>query len=365
MKLTYRVVMGVLALNSMAAAALQRPAIPYFPDLPDHKTLVCDFHTHTVFSDGLVWPTVRVDEAWREGLDVLVLSDHIEYQPHKEDLPTRYDRPYEIALPKALEKNVLLIKGAEITKDTPPGHYNAVFVNEIAPIFDPNVLSSVRVAAQQKAFVFWNHHTWQGVERGQWESLQTTMVENKWLHGLEVANGESYYPLAHRWCLEKGLTLLGNSDIHDPSLEAVYTPQTHRTLTLVLARQRSVESIREALFAGRTLVWQGNRLIGRQEDLEPLYEASVAVSPVHYTKDGAGFFLMSNKALIDLELERTGKIGPAKIMLPARSTVSIKAALSENAASQGLSYTVKNLLISPEAGLPVKIQVATAAPAVP
>jgi hypothetical protein len=30
------------------------------PDILGYKTLKCDFHIHTVFSDGDVWPTVRV-----------------------------------------------------------------------------------------------------------------------------------------------------------------------------------------------------------------------------------------------------------------------------------------------------------------
>ena len=30
-----------------------------FPDIPGYKTLKCDFHTHTVFSDGSVWPDIR------------------------------------------------------------------------------------------------------------------------------------------------------------------------------------------------------------------------------------------------------------------------------------------------------------------
>lgn len=33
------------------------------PDIMGYTTLKCDLHMHTVFSDGLVWPTVRVDEA--------------------------------------------------------------------------------------------------------------------------------------------------------------------------------------------------------------------------------------------------------------------------------------------------------------
>ena len=47
------------------------------PDLDGYTTLKCDFHMHTVFSDGLVWPTVRVDEAYREGLDAISLTEHI------------------------------------------------------------------------------------------------------------------------------------------------------------------------------------------------------------------------------------------------------------------------------------------------
>ena len=39
------------------------------PDLLGYQTLKCDFHMHTVFSDGSVWPTVRVDEIWEDGLD--------------------------------------------------------------------------------------------------------------------------------------------------------------------------------------------------------------------------------------------------------------------------------------------------------
>ena len=47
-------------------------------DLKGYVTLKCDFHIHTVFSDGTVWPTVRVDEAYREGLDAIAITDHLE-----------------------------------------------------------------------------------------------------------------------------------------------------------------------------------------------------------------------------------------------------------------------------------------------
>ena len=41
------------------------------PDLPGYKTLKCDFHLHTYYSDGHVTPEMRVLEAWAEGLDAI------------------------------------------------------------------------------------------------------------------------------------------------------------------------------------------------------------------------------------------------------------------------------------------------------
>ena len=43
------------------------------PDIPGYRTLKGDFHVHTDFSDGVVWPTFRIDEALREGIDVIAI----------------------------------------------------------------------------------------------------------------------------------------------------------------------------------------------------------------------------------------------------------------------------------------------------
>ena len=51
-----------------------------FPDVPNYKTLLCDLHMHTVFSDGSVWPNIRVMEANKDGLDVIATTEHLEYQ---------------------------------------------------------------------------------------------------------------------------------------------------------------------------------------------------------------------------------------------------------------------------------------------
>ena len=46
-----------------------------FPDTKQYKTLVTDLHTHSVFSDGHVWPNIRVGEALRDGVCLLYTSD--------------------------------------------------------------------------------------------------------------------------------------------------------------------------------------------------------------------------------------------------------------------------------------------------
>jgi len=131
-----------------------------FPDIPGCKTLKCDLHMHTVFSDGQVWPTVRVDEAFRLGLDAISITDHIEYQPHGNDIPTNHNRPYEIALQSAKEKNILLVKGTEITRSTPPGHFNAIFLEDVNPVDTKDLLEATKAAQAQGAFIFWNHPDW-------------------------------------------------------------------------------------------------------------------------------------------------------------------------------------------------------------
>ena len=100
------------------------------PDLDSLITLKCDFHIHTVFSDGLVWPTVRVQEAYSEGLDAISITEHIEYRPHKKDVVSDHNRSFDIAQKTADEYGVILIKGSEITRPMAPGHSNAIFIKD-------------------------------------------------------------------------------------------------------------------------------------------------------------------------------------------------------------------------------------------
>jgi 3',5'-nucleoside bisphosphate phosphatase len=329
----------------------------HFPNLPDYKTLKCDFHMHTVFSDGQVWPTVRVAEAWRQGLDAIVLTDHVEYQPHKEDLSTNLQRPWELAADEAKKKKLLFPRGVEITKDTPPGHYNAIFLKDANQLKTKDFVEQVKRANEQGAFVFWNHHTWKGADKGRWQDVQTLLYDNKWLHGMEVANGSEYYPEAHKWCLEKNLTMLGNTDIHEPDLRRTTTAGDHRTLTLVFVKEPTLDGLKEALKQRRTAVWHKDRLIGSKEWLAPLFDASVIVERPHLYANKTLWLKIHNRSDVDIRLKKSGGRGPTEIFLAADGTSLVQIADVPSAEPMDLTYTAVNFLIAPKTGLPVTLHI--------
>ncbi len=319
-----------------------------------HSPATCTSHG---VSDGLVWPTVRVAEAWRQGLDAISITDHIEYLPHKNDMTIRQGRAYEMAAGAAKAAGLLFVKGAEITRDTPPGHFNALFLEDVKPLDTKEFLDAIKVANAQGAFVMWNHQGWQGEEKGRWLDVHTQMFQNKWFQGMEVCNGNEYYPTAHRWCLEKKLTMMGDSDIHDPDLRRENTSSDHRTMTLVFVKERTLAGLKEALFAGRTVVWFKDQLIGREEWLRPLFNVCVQVSKPTVRAKSYVIVELRNVSNADIHLTRRGKAGPAEITLPSGATVSLKVSAGDTKKPIELEYTASNLLIAPDTGLPVTLRI--------
>jgi len=348
----YLVALINLLLISFAAGDVRHEI--NFPDILNYETLKCDLHMHTVFSDGSVWPTVRVDEAWREGLDVISITDHIEYQPHKQDVPTNHSRPYEIASRKAKEMNILLVRGTEITRSTPPGHFNGIFMEDIQPLDTNDLADAIKAANKQGGFVFWNHPGWKPEAKG-WFDIHTKLYENKWLHGLEVANGDSYYPEALQWCLEKNLTMMGNSDVHQPLTRHATSPENHRTITLVFAEQKSLKALKEALVAGRTAVWYQSQLIGRKKYLEAIFNAAVKIGTPYLRQGNTIWFEITNNSDIDVEMQRVGRQGPEKLTLPANVTTIVKTNINTETDKTILAYQATNFLIAPDKGLPVNL----------
>jgi len=261
-----------------------------FPDIPGYQTLSCDFHIHTTFSDGSVWPNVRVQEAIREGLDVIATTDHLEYQPHQDDIPhPDRNRSYEIALEEAKGSDLMVINGSEITRSMPPGHSNAVFIKDANKLLVDDARKAFEEAHRQGAFVFWNHPMWSAQQKdgiAKLNPMHEKLIEDGLLHGIEVVNVKLYSDEALQIALDNDLTIMGTSDIHGLTDWEFNIPHGgHRSITLVFAEENTPESIKQGLMEGRTVVWAQNNFIGLERYLLPLLKESVVIEEASYRDD--------------------------------------------------------------------------------
>jgi 3',5'-nucleoside bisphosphate phosphatase len=371
--LAWAILMAPLALTSPALAENRHRTELPFPDLPGLVTLRCDFHMHTVFSDGAVWPTVRVEEAWRDGLDAIALTDHIEYQRYKEDIPVKYGRSADVARADAASLGMIVIRSAEITRGEPPGHLNALFLTNVGALNEKDYRVEIKKAFEQGAFLFWNHPGWkQPDQKSVWYAEQGEFYTNGWLQGIEIVNGPDYDPIAHQWCLDKRLTMIGGSDVHGPiGFEYRGPPDDIRPMTLVFAKARSAEAIREALAARRTAVLSQGRLIGEPEYLEPLFLGAIEIinSEIRLRGKEVALIQIRNKAAMNFELHLSSKLPELevqeKVILAAGKVSLIRVrGVSDRVTGErqvGLPCRVLNLLAAPHQGLktllPVKVEV--------
>ena len=265
----------------------------HFPDAPDgSRLLTADLHTHSVFSDGQVWPSVRVEEADRDGIDALAFTEHLEHQPKAADIPhPDRNRAYQVASDVAEAQGidaVMLINGAEISRGMPPGHVNAVFLDDANAVLTDDAGDAIAAANAQGAFVFWNHPNWlpqapDGVAKI--TPFHIDLIGKGQLHGVEVANGtlDAYSEDALGIALDYDLTILATSDIHgliDWTHDGGHGG--HRPLTIVLADERSPERLQQGLFDGRTVAWINDDLIGRAENVEQVVRACLKLEPTGY-----------------------------------------------------------------------------------
>lgn len=358
----------LLLLFNFQASAQSRKIIR-IPDIPGYCTLKCDFHIHTVFSDGTVWPTVRVEEAWREGLDAIAITDHIEYRPHSKDVDSDHNRSHEIAVPMASDLNIILIKGAEITRNMPPGHLNALFIKNANLLDREDVNISLREARDQGAFIIWNHPGWkvQQPDNSLWWEEHTRLLQNNMMHGIEVYNYNEDYPEALDWVQDKKLTAIASTDIHEPVSMAYDLEYSHRPMTLVFSRDRSEDGIREALFSRRTVAWYDNSLAGNADLLKQLFFASVKIRPFagNLRNGETRRIELINQSDIDFELEM---VQPG-IGFDATSALTVKAhrisviTLSgnsdevEQSAALNIYYQIKNMKVSSTNNLVVTLTI--------
>jgi 3',5'-nucleoside bisphosphate phosphatase len=318
------------------------------PDILGYKTLKCDFHMHTVFSDGSVWPTIRVDEAWNEGLNAIAITDHIENNPSKKFVGGDDNSSYEIALPQAKQKNIILIKGGEITRSMPPGHFNALFLEDTQALNTENWQDAFSAAKEQGAYFIWNHPGWktQQPDTCKWWDEHTDLYNKGMLHAIEVFNEKEWYPIALDWCMEKDIAPHASSDIHGINSEFYNLRQYHRPMTLVLATERTEDAIREALFANRTIAWFGHYLAGKEEYLKAFFYASVKICSTGESQNGKSY---SVKNFSDVPFYLEDENG-REFFIPAMGENIIT-----NFSKTGKYYKVRNLFIKGHENLKIEI----------
>jgi len=394
----------------------QRPIV--FPDTSTHKTSVVDLHTHSVFSDGHVWPTVRVAEAQRDGLDAFAVTEHLEYQPHLTDIPhPDRNRSYLEAKRAAANLDLKVIPGVEITRVDESGHINAIFVsdanalvkqqfelrrqdehmfdtreeaedyafetsgmfrgahqvehegNQVWMPFDDQASyfalanfshavtrppeDVLQAANDQGAFLFWNHPDFESVDAG-FNEFHAAAIESGLLHGIEIANGDRYYQNAHRLALAHDLALIGVSDVHE-LIAWDYRPDAadnpgHRPVTLVFVEEDTIDGIRQALLARRTVVYWKDTLIGRPEHLVPLLEAIIAIDAMDVMPWGIRVQLANHSDAPMTLRNDTGLHSSSHsglILLPAHGKTEVAFSADEPAETD-LTFSVLNALVAPD-----------------
>ena len=367
-----------------------------FPDTKEHLTISSDLHTHSVFSDGHVWPNIRVAEAEKDSIDVLAITEHLEYQPHTNFLPNEDRNAAYLEAKKASEgTDVIVITGSEITREMPPGHMNAVFIEDANRLFSMNqeqlpeakeliderakdvnlskeemvviekyalgnlwpAVEALLEAKKQGAFVFWNHPMWgsqapDGVAK--LSDMHKDFITKDLMHGIEIVNTDTYSEEAFQIALDNNLALIGTSDVHN-LIEWDYDAykNEHRPVTLIFAKRRTEKSIREALFDRRTVVVYKDRLIGRNDDLMPLLESILTAESDGYRR-GTNILKveLSNNSSSDMSLKNLSEVNFSDsddfIVVPKKGSVILNIKTLEKLESLNLQFEVQNALTAPK-----------------
>ena len=329
---------------------------PFFKAAEGSYWLSTDLHIHTVFSDGAVWPSIRVEEARREGLDLIAMTEHLEYQPHEEDIPhPDRNRSYAIASGMLSEDEVLqVINGSEITREMPPGHINAVFIKDANALLHSDSLSGIQEANKQGAFVFWNHPNWDaqrsdGIAR--LEPFHNYLISNKLLHGIEVVNETTFSEEALEIALENDLTILGTSDIHGLTDWAhQIATGGHRPMTFVHVTERTPEAVKRALFERKTVVWFNDLIIGKEAEVSKLVRENIHFGKPTYAEDKTILNVeLTNESSLPFQMEYTGEYSfhqrSSVFTLPPKTSLRLQVKTITKKQSIILPFRILNAVI--------------------
>jgi len=370
MKRNFLIALTVISILTVNAQT--RKEKMFFPDADGYKVLKGDFHQHTIFSDGLVWPTTRVEEAYEEDLDIICLTEHIEHRPHSDEMISKdHNKSYELAKSEAERFGVLMIKSAEITREMAPGHLNVInikdanafeqYVNKSNTRDASSVIETLQEAKNQGGFIFWNHTAFPTTDnKSTWHPIHEELKNKGLLMGIEIVNGERYEPIAFKWCLDYNLTIFANTDVHSTMAQKRKSDNS-KVMTLVLSKERTQESVIDALKNHRTIGMWNNNLFGREPHVASVVKASVDFKLSNLVKN-KGLFEIVNKSgfpfifeFIDLEDGFSIRKDVPSSVLPYQ-TSALKAAVKGNIPNS-IKVRVLNVFISPDKNLVLEIPV--------
>lgn len=372
-----------MVISSISLAQNQEISIP---DIPGFYTLKGDFHMHTVFSDGHVWPTFRVNEALRDDLDVIAITEHIDYEGFPDLIAKDYNKSFEIASKAAKGKGLIIIKGVEISPRVAPYHHNALFLEDanLLPtdymksgkgefvmkenITHDQLIGPFLAAQKQKAFVVYNHPSWSWWDKKDtvlFTSFHQELLDRGILAGVEVVNSGNYNVIAHRMALTHDLTMLCNTDEHYDNHPRY--KDTHRPMTLVFAKEKTAEGVEEALFAKRTALYFGDYVVARKPEAEALFKSSLEVYIERKLRKAEPLMVVNFVNNSDIPFQTTIKaeydiegypLGQVKIS-PHDTTKVILKAVWKYPEETCIKVTVENVLVSPDAGLTTEFILST------
>ncbi len=153
--------------------------------------------------------------------------------------------------------------------------------------------------------------------------------------------------------------MLADADAHLPTAyEFNLDRGEHRTMTLVLAKDYTIEAVKDALLNQRTILYYQNILIGEKKYLSPLFENSILIKNPNVTFKGRSteYIFITNNSSMDYELESITDSDllrfPTKLKLYAGTTTALevrpKSRETTGERQITLVYKVKNLMILPE-----------------
>ncbi|MBR2351600.1 MAG: histidinol-phosphatase [Alistipes sp.] len=295
------------------------------PKVKGFTVLTGDFHVHTMYSDGVATPEMRVDEAWFDGIDVLAITDHESHRHGKNYLqyvakyfpdgkapkyqsrmknisPDDFDKiPVDLnqsvreAQKRAEKYGMIIVPGIEITRNPSKiGHYNALFTKDNNTIIDKDVTKSIENARAQKALIMHNHPWWRTKTTDKNE-LHKKLYAAGLIDGVEVVNGVTFAPKMVRRCVEENLFMATGTDIH--GISNVNATDKYRTMTFLMTKQHSLKGVRQAIEKHRTLCYVRGQIIGSEQWLGEFFKACVQLKPVAATDKSVTYALTNVSSL--------------------------------------------------------------------